>query len=506
LNATEKVQGLLESLPSQQRKLWYDFLKAGDACRAIQQKLAETLVENPQNLGSGRLVFRTGFDKVLDQCVALLANGEEAIEAFEQRERQRTGISSLKVKHHKNFGYLIEITKSNIAKTPPDYHRRQTMVNNERFVCAELLDLGQELETADSRAQAREAELYELLLGDLSEHSEPVRNLALALADLDVFQSLALRAKKFGYIRPKFSSKGDVNLRASRHPVLEELLGQHCCVANDIALHDPIRQFLITGPNMAGKSTIMRQLALIAIMHQIGSYVPAAEAELPVFDRLFTRVGASDDLALGQSTFMIEMSEAACVLREATRRSLVILDEVGRGTSTDDGLAIAAAIFDDVIRRIGCVTLFATHYHELVPMTAEYPSVAPMQIEVIPTAEGVKFTHKFKVGAAGESFGIEVAKIAGIPTQVVQSALAHLQAFAQKRDTQPPSKVASVLPVPIVREATGAGDLRERLLRLNLDRLTPLKALILLGDWQQQARGIRGASRGQASLFPDQIS
>ena len=368
---------------------------------------------------------RTRFSTSLFTCNADNQGASQDLQ-LQEKLRVRTGIGSLKIKSHKSYGLLIEVTRTHAAKVPPDFIRRQTMVNCDRFVTVELTELSDTLASAQERAVARETELYRTLLAELAKFRMDLRSVAHALATFDLLQSFAWQALKQGYCEPRIADDDRLELLGSRHPVVERVVGRHVFTPNDVVVTPQRKHLLITGPNMAGKSTVMRQTALAAILCQIGSYVPAQSARLPVFDRVFTRVGAADDLSRGQSTFMVEMSEAAQVLRHATQKSLVILDEVGRGTSTSDGLAIAAAILQELALKIRCYTLFATHYHELVPLAASLPSVKPMQTEVVEQDGRIMFTHRLKDGASDSSYGLEVARLAGVPDAVLKRAAAYL--------------------------------------------------------------------------------
>lgn len=466
-------------------------------------------------LGSGSGVFKSGFDSLLDERMNLARNGEAKVAAYEATLRERTGISSLKIKSHKTFGLLIEVTKSNLQKVPSDFIRRQTMVNCERFATVELRELGEALEQASDLAVQRESELYQTLLLDLAVFRHELSELASTLAYLDVLQGFAWLSIQEQYVRPVLHKGGSLRLLGSRHPVVEFFVGKTAFVPNHIEIDENNRHLLITGPNMAGKSTVMRQTAISAILAQAGGFVPAEEAEMPIFDRIYTRVGASDDLSRGYSTFMVEMAEAAEILRNATARSLVILDEVGRGTSTSDGLAIASAIFHELSHRVGCFSLFATHYHELVPLARNFPQVKLVQTEVKDNDGRIKFTHRLIDGACRSSFGIEVARLAGLPNSVVSLAedylgkqLSHEAAVSQASKAVE-GKVASkespapqMLPQVKVSDAglldPRAAEAIERLERLKIHRTTPLQALNFINDIKELLHRPR-----QGELFED---
>lgn len=446
----------------------------------------KALVEETGALGHGNQVFKAGFDKALDQLMDLSEGGAQKVAAYETALREKTGIGSLKIKNHKTYGLLIEITKTHLSKTPAEFTRRQTMVNCERFSTPDLQKLSDALIKAQVEAVQREAVLFSSLIEAIREHRESIRQLSAAIGQIDVFQGFATKALEASYCRPSFSSQGDISLIASRHPVVETYVSRHKFVPNDVLLDSKEKQVLITGPNMAGKSTVMRQTALCAILHQIGSFIPAREARMPIFDQIFTRVGAADDLAKGQSTFMVEMSEAATILRQATSQSLVILDEVGRGTSTSDGLAIASAILEDLVCRIQCFCLFATHYHEMIPIAAGLEGVRMAQTEVIEDKDGIRFTHRLVNGASGSSFGIEVARLAGIPTNVLKKAKNYLRRYQEVEEL--PSN-GSIPPIEQfgffkeeVRTFDGEAPIQEKLQELNLSETTPLQALNILSD------------------------
>lgn len=478
----------------------------GKGC-AARERIAAVLADAPGNLGAELDVIAPGVDAALDAKVQLATGGEQQIAAYEQQLKTETGISSLKIKRHKTFGLLIEVTKSNISRVPESFHRRQTMVNGERYQTATLTELDEQLSSALEQAFALENALYSELLLSLKDSRQALSDAADALAELDVIAGLAQRALEGGWVAATTAKDNQVlALTQARHPVVESLIGPEHFIANDIRFDKERRHILITGPNMAGKSTIMRQTALCVILNQIGSLIPCAAAELPVIDRVFTRVGASDDLSKGQSTFMVEMVEAAHILRQASPRSLVLLDEVGRGTSSADGLAIASALLEDLANRVSCFTLFATHYHELLGVSREFPGVFPMATEVDAKADPIRFTHRLVPGGCQDSYGIDVAGLAGLPPTVVERAKFYL---ASQHDHEKPT-VAAEEPrragaVYEDSEAVGGptgGSVRERevlelLLALNIDKLTPLKALNLLADYQERLL----SSGGPASLF-----
>lgn len=473
--------------------------------------LHRALAEQPGALGSLN-VFQEGFDEDFDKLCELSRDGAAKIEEYEQSLKASTGISSLKIREHKTYGLLIEVTKPNLSKVPKNFIRRQTMVNNERFITVELEELDQVLSSASENSQARELEIFLDLLTQVIPHQELLRAVSAEIALLDLIQSFASKASSDHYVRPVQTPDGQLKLLGARHPVVERWVGRAGFMPNDLELTRKQTQMVITGPNMAGKSTVMRQTAIAAILHQIGSYVPAREALMPIFDQVFTRVGAADDLSRGQSTFMVEMSEAASILRQATKRSLVILDEVGRGTSTEDGLAIASAILEYIAKNLQSYTLFATHYHELVGFCAKLPTVKLAQVEVLEQKSGISFTHRLVAGASGSSFGLEVAKLAGIPEGVIESAKIHMDNHASQAGSRldaEPRKNAKKLSAPPLelgfrRENKDfmGGDtrailkIRERLERLNVLKTTPLQALAILDEMKSSLD-----EKGQMDLF-----
>lgn len=476
---------LLEHLTSSSREL--------QALEILEQSLQE----EPGILGEGTRVFRSGVDPALDGHLHDTLHGEEKVEAYQEKLRAETGISSLKIKRHNTFGLLLEVTRTHFTKIPAHFIRRQTMVNCERFVTEDLQELDEQLSHATRFAIEREFAVYVALLERLAGEKEVLFQAASTLASFDLLLSFAMLAQKKSYTRATFSPQR-LYLRAARHPVVEAFVGMSDFVANDIEMSPEGKFLLLTGPNMGGKSTLMRQTAICALLNQIGCFVPAETAVLPIFDQIYTRVGASDDLSRGLSTFMTEMNEAATILRHATSQSLVLLDEVGRGTSTEDGLALAWSIFQELVSQVGAWMFFSTHYHELVPLAQSLPNVQLIQTEVLESEQGVTFTHRVIPGFCPSSFGLEVASLAGIPERVVATARAFLQ--TQKSDGSMMARAVEplteqVLPVDPRREATLV-----KLERVSLNRLTPLQALNLLHELQSMLVQEAVVTR-QGSLF-----
>ena len=378
--------------------------------------------EAPASTKEGGFV-RPGYSEELDELSSIAAGGRDLILRIEARERERTGIPSLKVKHNSVFGYYIEVTRSNLASVPADYTRKQTVANAERFVTPELSEHESRIASADERRVALELRIFEELRGEVGAAAERLQALARRVAAVDVLAALAETAHRHGYVRPEVDDGLVIDLCDSRHPVVERLAAEGGFVPNDIHLDGEREQILlVTGPNMAGKSTVIRQTALAVVLAQMGGFVPARKAHIGLCDRVFTRVGAGDNLARGESTFMVEMRETAHILRNATARSLVVLDEIGRGTSTYDGVSIAWAVAEHLHDQVGARTLFATHYHELCALTETHPRVVNVSVAAREWKGDVVFLRKLTPGGASRSFGVEVAKLAGLPPSVVERA------------------------------------------------------------------------------------
>ncbi|GAC1415664.1 MAG: DNA mismatch repair protein MutS [Candidatus Velthaea sp.] len=412
-----------DTLPPALRALAQRF---GDFKRMRDDLAACVVDEPPATLGDGG-VIRPDSSPELAECVSLRGDARSRIAALEERERERSGIKSLKIKYASAFGYAIEVGKAHAGNVPADYTRRQTLANGERYVTPELRELDVAISSAESRQLRLEAALYEALVERVAERCDELLATAEALAELDAYCSLAQIAAERGYVRPEFVDGSTIDIVDGRHPVMEALLGSSF-VPNDLRLHVEASRFMVlTGPNMGGKSTYLRQAALLTILAQIGSFVPARSARIGIVDRIFTRIGAGDDLASGQSTFYIEMAEAANILRRATGRSLLLIDEIGRGTGTIDGLAIAQAICEYLLEREsrGPMVLFATHFHELVALGERWPLVVNYHITAVENTSrsgAPVFSHRVLPGSSSRSFGVEVARMAGLPPAVVSRA------------------------------------------------------------------------------------
>ena len=392
-----------------------------DPLAEVSGLIETALVDDPPSQIRDGGVIRPGFDEALDELVDISTHGKQWILDLEARERARTGVGSLKIKFNKVFGYFIEISKANLHAVPDDYIRKQTLANSERYFTPELKDFEEKVLNAETRRHAIEHEMFDAIRQEVASHASRIAGVAAALADLDALTALAELAHRNDYCRPTVDDGDVIDIEDGRHPVVEEAVGREQFVPNSIRLdRDEQTVCILTGPNMAGKSTVMRQVALISLMAQMGGFVPARRARIGVVDRIFTRVGAADDLAAGRSTFMVEMHETATILKEATKRSLLILDEIGRGTSTYDGVSIAWAVAEYVHDVIGAKTLFATHYHELTDLAGVKPRVRNFTIAVKEWNDEVIFLRQLVEGGANRSYGIQVARLAGLPSPVVE--------------------------------------------------------------------------------------
>ncbi len=472
-----------------QASLMDQALEQFDLLRDVAARLAAGLSDRPPALLSDGGIIRPGFDRELDELVELRDGGKQTIAAIQQRERERTGIGSLKVGFNKVFGYYIEITHAHRDRVPADYERRQTLAGAERYVTPELKDYEARVLGAEERIAAREALLFTSLRDEVAGAITRVQRTARVIARLDVWAGLAHAAEANQYVRPVVDAGFGLTLRGSRHPVIERLMPREQFMPNDVRFSQAERVLLVTGPNMAGKSTILRQIGLAVVLAQLGSYVPASEAGIGVVDRPFTRVGASDNLARGQSTFMVEMSETSAILHNATARSLVLLDEIGRGTSTYDGVAIAWAVTEYLHDRLGCKTMFATHYHELMQLPEQLAHARNLNVAVRETGDRVVFLHRLEAGGTDRSYGVHVAQLAGLPGDVVRRAKEVLLRLEGEHRVVPgtPSPAPDPGQLGLFPDATPHPAL-EALRGLDLDSLTPLEALNRLAELQRRAR------------------
>ncbi len=454
-----------------------------DEVQEVRDPVLAALADEPPVNLADLGVIRDGYDPRLDELRDISKNSKTYLAQIEQRERTRTGIASLKVRFNNVFGYYIEISKANLHLAPPDYERKQTLVNAERFTTPELKELEVKILEAEEKMLAIEREIFETLRALTASHAARIKSSASSIAALDVTVALAEVAAENRYTRPRFEQSGELSVVAGRHPVIEKLAAKDAqrFIPNDLYFH-PETEFIavITGPNMGGKSTYLRQAALLTILAQMGSFVPAESALLPIVDRVFTRIGAADNLARGRSTFMVEMTETAVILNTATSRSLIVLDEIGRGTSTYDGLALAWAVVEHIHKNIRAKTLFATHYHELTELAETLPGVRNLHVSVKESGDQILFLRKVEPGAADKSYGIEVARLAALPMSVIARArqiLAHHEDYVPKN-----------APVQIRLFEPINHDIADRIRQVNIDELRPIEALQLLADLQRDLK------------------
>ncbi|MCL2303887.1 MAG: DNA mismatch repair protein MutS [Planctomycetaceae bacterium] len=486
----------LAPLSSTLLKSLHDFISP---CEELADKLDKALIENcPVNSKDGNFI-RTGFHEELDKLRDLQSGGKQWIAEYQYTQSQRTGIPSLKISYNRVFGYYIEISNTHADKIPSDYHRKQTLKNAERYITPELKEYEEKVLTAGERANELESRIFDELLDAITEQKVPIQRTAHALAHLDVLAALATLARDRNYCRPQMVEEPILRILDGRHPVLEASEQSGTFVPNDARVdktHGMIQ--LITGPNMAGKSTYIRQVALLTLMSQIGSFIPAKEATIGIADRIFARVGASDEISRGQSTFMVEMTETARILNRASGNSLVILDEIGRGTSTYDGISLAWAITEYLHDHVQCRTFFATHYHELTDLTDSLERVTNMNVAVREWNDEIAFLHKIIPGAADKSYGIHVARLAGVPREVIARARdiltelekTHVDVAFQPLETERQAetfvKTTSGGAIQFSLFGSEEDPILEELRQIDLNRLAPLEALKLLSEWKQQ--------------------
>ena len=486
------VAGALGGLEARERSQLLEASAQGlDLLSDMGDELARALVERPPvQLDDGDTI-KPGYDHDLDELKAARDGGKQYIAGLQARERERTGIGSLKVGFNKVFGYYIEVTHAHRERIPANYERRQTLTGAERYVTPELKEYEAKVLGAEERIAAREAEVLDALRRRVGGGAAISRVQATAgnMARLDVLAALADVAERERYTRPAVTSEFTLHLEGSRHPVVERMMPREAFIPNDVLLDEAGRVVLLTGPNMAGKSTVLRQVGLCVVLAQMGSFVPCRRATIGVVDRLFTRVGASDNLVRGQSTFMVEMSETSAILHAATGRSLVLLDEIGRGTSTYDGVAIAWAVTECLHNSIGCKTIFATHYHELTQLTEELEHVRNFNVAVREVGEEIVFLHRLEPGGADRSYGIHVGRLAGLPDPVVTRAWQVLKLLeaghhvAKQRAPSPADATqlglfAPPAPDPLLLELDG----------LDVNSLSPIDALNRLAEWQKRRK------------------
>ncbi len=458
---------------------------------SLADQLNQALIDNPPMVIRDGGVIAEGYDHELDELRAISTNASDVLLAIEQREREQTGISTLKVGYNRVHGYYIEISRAQSDNAPASYVRRQTLKNAERFITPELKEFEDKALSSKARALAREKMLYEQLLDTLNEHLTSLQTSASALAELDVLANLAERSVSLHLTRPQFGKQSQLLISQGRHLVVEQVSNEPF-VANDLRLHPERRMLVITGPNMGGKSTYMRQTAIIVLLAHIGCFVPAEKTELGVFDQIFTRIGSSDDLAGGRSTFMVEMTEAATILNNATDRSLVLMDEIGRGTSTFDGLALAYACAVEIIDQLRAYTLFATHYFELTALADDFAAVRNVHLDASEYDDNIVFLHSVQEGPANQSYGVHVAKLAGIPGSVIRTARQKLRELESQSSghVQAPLQNELFASNNIATPAPSKADLLVTELQdsLSPDDMSPREALDFAYELQQKLR------------------
>lgn len=490
------IKYLLRNMHTPDLKEIYDNL---DNLEDISGLIANAIEDEPPISIKEGGIIKTGYHADVDKYRNAKTEGKQWLADMEQKERENTGIKNLKIKFNKVFGYYLEVTNSYKDLVPESWTRKQTMANAERYITPELKELEDMILGAEEKLFSLEYDLFAMIRDQIGAEVRRIQDTAKALAKIDVYTSLAFVAERNHYVRPNINTKGILSIKGGRHPVVEQMIPNDAFVPNDTYLDEKDhRVSIITGPNMAGKSTYMRQTALIVLMAQMGSFVPAQSADIGICDRIFTRVGASDDLASGQSTFMVEMNEVANILRNATKNSLLILDEIGRGTSTFDGLSIAWAVVEHISDRkiLGAKTLFATHYHELTELEGRLSGVNNYCIAVKEQGDDIIFLRKIIQGGADRSYGIQVAKLAGIPSSVIERAkeislsLSDADIAAKAREIALDEGHAECGNV-VKEEKTAAtpDDLViAQIAALDLGRLTPLEAINLLYEYQEEIK------------------
>ncbi|WP_234418452.1 DNA mismatch repair protein MutS [Dongshaea marina] len=448
----------------------------------LSELLNSALIENPPVLIRDGGVIAPGWNEELDELRSLASGATDALERIELREREQTGISTLKVGFNKVHGYYIEVSRASAHLVPTHYVRRQTLKNNERYIIHELKEYEEKVLSAQSKSLALEKRLWEELLDQLLPHLKALQLASMALCELDVLTNLSERADTLGYSKPQLVAESCIDIESGRHPVVEQVT-ETPFIANPLTLHPERQMLIVTGPNMGGKSTYMRQAALIVLLTHIGSFVPAASARIGPIDRIFTRIGASDDLASGRSTFMVEMTETANILHNATRHSLVLMDEIGRGTSTYDGLSLAWSCAEHLASQTRCYTLFATHYFELTQLPELMPGVVNVHLDAMEHEDGIIFMHEVQDGAANRSYGLQVAALAGVPSSVIARAHQKLNELEQQSVETKGKPLAPIsYPQPKAKRTSAAEKL---LASINPEQMTPLDALQALYKLRQ---------------------
>jgi DNA mismatch repair protein MutS len=490
------LPGVVGSVKEFSSARWVELAASADTLADLHEMITLTISENPPVNFSDGGVIRAGVDRELDELRELSRSGRQALVAIEERERQRTGIGSLKVRFNSVFGYYLEVTKTNAKAVPADYERKQTLVNAERFTTPELKEYEAKILTAQERSGEIERRIFADLRRELLAAASRIRETSRRVAEIDLLTCFAHLAALRGWVRPKVEDSGLLEFVQARHPVVERRMeesGNGRFVPNSVHLDADggPAVLLITGPNMGGKSTYLRQAALLVIMAQCGCFVPAERMTLGLVDRIYTRIGASDNVARGRSTFMVEMTETAAILNTATSRSLVLLDEMGRGTATYDGLSLAWATVEHMHNRIGARTLFATHYHELTLLSEQLPRLKNLRVTVKETPSGIVFLHAVETGPASKSYGIEVAKLAGLPPAVISRAREVLKVHERAENAAMRAEVghAQQQQLQMTMFTPLSQRIVDRLSEVDVDEMTPREALNLLAELQRELRG-----------------
>lgn len=491
-----QVPAIKEKLIASGKETLVELADKIDPCTTIEELLSKSITDHPPIAIKEGDVIREGYNKELDELRFIARNGKDWIAQLEQKEREVTGIKNLKIGFNRVFGYYIEVTKSNLANVDlTRYHRKQTLTNAERFITEELKEKESTILNAEEQSLNLEYELFVALREELKAYIPRVQQLASFISELDVYLSFAVVSEKYQFTKPTFHEGKALKIINGRHPVVEKMLNKQAYVPNDCVLTEEKNMMLITGPNMSGKSTYMRQVALIVVMAQMGCYVPADEAHLPITDQIFTRIGAADDLASGQSTFMVEMLESQNAITNATEKSLLLFDEIGRGTSTYDGMSLAQAMMEYIHDHIGANTLFSTHYHELTALEEQLKRLQNVHVSAIEKNGTVVFLHKVKKGAADRSYGVHVAKLANMPEKIIERAQSLLEQFESQQVDNSKSVEEEVLQLSLFEEAEPKQDKKrlksseqeiiDRLENINIVSITPMEAMNLLFEIQQ---------------------
>jgi len=488
----DALPGLMAGIEEMRAKIFSGCRSGLDELKETRELLNSAIADNPPAVLKEGGIIKQGFNRELDELRTLRSEGKDFIQKFQEREIERTGIQKLKVGFNRVFGFYIEITHANRGLVPDDYIRKQTLKNAERYITPELKEYEAKVLASDEQAKEIEFDLFQEVRGRVAGKAAQLQKVALAVAKIDVLRCLSEAAAANGYTKPKVNDSLCIRINEGRHPVLEQMPDVEAFVPNNVLLDEDGKLIILTGPNMAGKSTYLRQAGLIVLMAQIGSFVPAAAAEIGLVDRIFTRVGASDDLARGNSTFMVEMVETANIVNNATERSLILLDEVGRGTSTFDGLSLAWAISEHIHNKIGARTLFATHYHQLTRLSEELGDVKNLSTAVREWKNEIVFLRKIVEGGTDRSYGIHVARLAGVPNRILTRAtevLKEIEMLSPDLGKAPSGQSAPLLPVPQKKQASLFKDeterIRKELEKVDIDATTPVQALLKLKELKE---------------------